>query len=112
MDWNNKVPKLLAGEELKNKLTDLPVYDDEVRSMDAATRLIQLTDLYKIYYPNMMSMEIYSRLYLAMMMSLKKKNTTLATLQQKENSLGMKNKEYRGTLLEVVIQVLLLAARE
>ena len=58
MDWNNKVPKLLAGEELKNKLTDLPVYDDEVRSMDAATRLIQLTDLYKIYYPNMMSMEI------------------------------------------------------
>lgn len=98
MDWNNKVPKLLAGEELKNKLTDLPVYDDEVRSMDAATRLIQLTDLYKIYYPNMMSMEIYSRLYLAMMMSLKKKNTTLATLQQKENSLGMKNKEYRGII--------------
>lgn len=98
MDWSKKLPKMLAGEELKKAMMDVPEYMDSIRDEDAATRLMQLSDLYKIYYPSKMSMEIYTKLYLALIMSLKKKNTRLAVQQQKENSFGMKTKEYRGII--------------
>ena len=98
MDWNSKLPKLLAGEELKEAMIDVPEYSDSIREADTATRLMSLSDIYKIYYPSRMSMEIYTRLHLALCMSLRKKNTMLAVKQQKENRLGMKTKEYRGII--------------
>jgi len=98
MDWNSKLPKLLAGTELKEVMIDVPEYSDSIRESDAATRLMSLSDMYKIYYPSRMSTEIYTRLHLALLMSLKKKNTMLAVKQQKENRLGMKTKEYRGII--------------
>ena len=98
MDWSKYLPKMLAGEELKIALMDVPEYTDSIRGEDAATRLMQLSDLYKIYYPSKMSMEIYTKLYLALIMSLKKKNTRLSVQQQKENSFGMRTKEYRGII--------------
>lgn len=98
MDWNSKLPKLLSGSELKKAMIDVPEYSDSIRDQDAATRLMALSDMYKIYYPSRMSMEIYTRLHLALLMSLKKKNTMLAVKQQKENSLGMRTKEYRGII--------------
>ena len=98
MDWNSKLPKLLAGEKLKEAMIDVPEYSDAIREADAATRLMALSDIYKIYYPSRMSMEIYTHLHLALLMSLKKKNTMLAVKQQKENSLGMITKEYRGII--------------
>lgn len=98
MDWNSKLPMLLSGTKLKESMIDLPEYLESIRVEDAGTRLMKLSDIYKIYYPSKMSMEIYMRLYLALLMSLKKKNTMLSVKQQKENSLGMKTKEYRGII--------------
>lgn len=48
MDWNSKLPKLLAGEELKEAMIDAPEYSDSIREEDAATRLMALSDIYKI----------------------------------------------------------------
>ena len=98
MDWNSKLPKLLAGVELKEAMIDVPEYSDSIRQADVATRLMALSDIYKIYYPSRMSTEIYTRLHLALCMSLKKKNTMLAVKQQKENCLGLRTKEYRGII--------------
>ena len=98
MDWSSKLPKLLTGVDLKEAMIDVPEYSNMIREEDAATRLMALSDMYKIYYPSKMSMEIYTRLHLALLMSLKKKNTMLAVKQQKENCLGMKTKEYRGII--------------
>lgn len=50
MDWNSKLPKLLAGEELKESMIDVPEYSDAIREADAATRLMALSDIYKILY--------------------------------------------------------------
>ena len=47
MDWSKKLPKMLAGEELKKAMMDVPEYMDSIRDEDAATRLMQLSDLYK-----------------------------------------------------------------
>ena len=49
MDWNSKLPKLLAGEKLKEAMIDVPEYSDAIREADAATRLMALSDIYKIY---------------------------------------------------------------
>ena len=58
------LPPLLSGEDLINTLSYFPAYDDSIREQDSATRLIGLTDLYKIYSPSVMSVEIYNKLYL------------------------------------------------
>lgn len=98
IDWTKRMPKMLAGEQLRKALTELPIYNTDATKMDEATRLMELSNLYKIYYPTAMSMEIYSKLYLAMMMSLNKKDTRLAMQQQKKNFIGMQTKEYRGII--------------
>ena len=72
-----KLPPMLAGTELLSALEVLPDYDESIRNLDAATRLVALSDLYKLYLPSQMSVEIYSKLYLALLRSLEKKQTEL-----------------------------------
>lgn len=69
------IPPMLSGDKLKTNLTVLPEYHENIRSQNAATRLMRLSDLYKIYLPSNMSTEIYSKLYLALIHSLQKKLT-------------------------------------
>ena len=44
-----------------------------------------LSDLYQIYIPSQMSLEIYSKLYLALLRSMQKKGTQMAIKQRYEN---------------------------
>ena len=101
MESNNIVkllPPLLSGENLMNTLAYLPAYDESIREQDAATRLIGLTELYKIYCPSAMSVEIYNKLYLATAMSLQKKQTKLAVQQQNITYRAMHDDTYRGIM--------------
>ena len=82
MDAVKAMPKMLAGSELASALTILPEYDENIRDESEAVRLMALSDLYRIYLPSQMSMEIYSKLYLSLLRSLQKKNTTLAIQQR------------------------------
>lgn len=92
------LPPMLSGEQLKLELADMPAYTEEVRRKDPATRLLGLSDLYRVYIPSQMSEEIYSKLYLAMIRSLQKKGTRMAVGQQNENAKGVHGQEYRGIL--------------
>lgn len=92
------LPPMLSGEQLKLELADMPAYTEEVRRKDPATRLLELSDLYRVYIPSQMSEEIYSKLYLAMIRSLQKKGTRMAVEQQNENAKGVHGQEYRGIL--------------
>jgi len=65
---------MIFGEELKNRMLVLPEYDEQIRGKDEGERLIRLSDLYKIYIPSTMSMEIYSKMYMALLHSLQKKD--------------------------------------
>ena len=93
-----KLPPMLSGIELLSALQVLPTYDPSIRNQDAATRMIALSDLYHLYIPSKMSVEIYSKLYLALLRSLQKKHTTLATQQQNQNFRAIKQQEYTGII--------------
>lgn len=92
------LPPMLSGKELKQELSILPAYHNEIRKADTAARLLQLSDLYRIYLPSQMSLEIYSKLYLALIRSLQKKGTKLAVIQQNENSKGVRSQDYNGII--------------
>lgn len=84
-DMMGLLPQMKVGTDLISEMSVLPLYDDEIRSQSVATRLIALSELYNIYIPSSMSVEIYSKLYLALLRSLQKKNGRDARIQQNEN---------------------------
>ena len=92
------LPPMLSGEELSAAMKILPDYDPAIRSADTATRLMALSDLYKIYLPSSMSLEIYSKLYLALLRSLQKKGTKLAVQQQNQNFKAIMQQEYSSIM--------------
>ncbi len=53
------LPRMLSGEELMRALRCMPEYDPDVCNQDDATRLMRLSDLYDIYLPSAMSVEVY-----------------------------------------------------
>ena len=70
---SRQLNEFLSGEILLRKMVVLPEYNFEIeRTQD---RLVALLDIYKIYIPTLTTVEIYNRLYLAVLSSLEKKNT-------------------------------------
>lgn len=80
-----QLPKMIDGEDLINIITSLPEYDNSIINKSKTERLIELENIYNIYIPSKMTIEIYNKLYLSILKSLKKKQTKIATLQQVEN---------------------------
>jgi hypothetical protein len=85
------LPPMLFGEDLMGALISLPEYNIEIRNAPAAARLISLSDLYQLYLPSTMSVEIYHKLYLSTCRSLQQKETIDAIRQ-----LNMNRKAIRG----------------
>jgi len=92
------LPTMKSGNELLSALEVLPEYDAAICNADAPVRLMALSDLYRVYVPNQMSLEIYSKLYLALMRSLQKKGTKLAVQQQNQNFKAIMQQEYSGIM--------------
>lgn len=92
------MPEMLSGSDLIEALMVLPDYDVSVLSENAAIRLMALADVYRVYIPSQMSLEIYSKLYLALLRSLQKKGTRLAIQQQNENRKAILNQNYTGIM--------------
>lgn len=80
-----QMPEMYMSEELYQKFLYLPEYNEEMRKHKETERLMYLEDIYKIYLPNAMSVEIYSKVYLAILRSLQKKNSRAMIRQQNEN---------------------------
>ena len=83
---NNIISQLncyYSGEELLNKLTVLPEYNYAVSTLPE--RMTALLDIYKIFIPNSTTVDIYNRLYLALLNSLDKKNQLLETALTNDN---------------------------
>lgn len=97
-DIINALPPMKAGDELISALTVLPEYDKSICDENEAIRLMALSDLYKIYLPSQMSVEIYSKLYLALLRSLQKKTTKTAIQQKNENHKAICKQDYNGIL--------------
>ena len=55
----NCFPQMKTGNELISALEVLPKYDENICNENEATRLITLSNLYKVFIPSPMSTEIY-----------------------------------------------------
>lgn len=84
-DILRKMPDMKTEEVLRENLGVYPVYDESLRSGGITERLVALSSIYDIYVPGRMSMEIYHKLYMAVLRSLQKKGTVQAVRQQYEN---------------------------
>lgn len=93
-----KMPEMLSGKALYNRLTDIPEYDEAIRGKSSTERLMALSTLYDIYLPSEMSVEIYSKLYLALVRSLQKKGTQVAVQQSYQNHNAIIRRESRGII--------------
>lgn len=98
MDLIRQMTEMLSGQELYEKLADIPAYNEEIRGKSQTERLIELSTLYEIYLPSEMSIEIYSKLYLALLRSVQKKGTNVAVQQAYQNHNAIMRKENRGII--------------
>lgn len=94
----NCFPPMKTGNELILALEVLPEYDENICNENEATRLIALSNLYKIFIPSPMSTEIYCKLYLALLHSLQKKCTKTAIKQRYENHKRITQQAYNGII--------------
>ena len=92
------LPPMRAGEDLFSALEVLPKYDESICTAEVPVRLMALSDLYRIYVPSQMSLEIYSKMYLALLRSLQKKGTKLAVQQKNQNYRALIQQEYSGIM--------------
>lgn len=92
------MPPMLSGQELISTLSAFPEYNESIRKEGQAVRLMALSNLYRLYIPSQMSLEIYSKLYLALLRSLQKKEMQFAVRQKYENYKAIQSQEYRGII--------------
>lgn len=92
------LPPMLYGKELDEALTVLPPYDPNVIHADAATRLVSLSDIYRVFLSNSMAREIYSKLHLGLLRSLTKKESPLMPRQYVENQKAIQMVESSGII--------------
>ena len=83
-------------KNLKEALAVNPRYKTEAKSI--AERLLALSDLYKVYIPSKMSIEIYEKLYLSLIFSLDKKKSINAAKQRYENYKHILKQSYNNIL--------------
>lgn len=95
---NELLPPMLYGEELRKKLTNLPPYDPSIIEENEGTRLLQLMDIYKVFLPNDMAIEIYHKLYMMTSMSLAQKNTVSSVKQLNANHQWIHGGEFHGVI--------------
>lgn len=60
------LPQVLSGDRLIEELGYLPAYNETIIEQSQASRLLALSDIYRVYVPSEMSIEIYNKLYLAL----------------------------------------------
>lgn len=92
------MPEMLMGKELEEAMLSLPPYHPQICHADAATRIMTLNDIAEIYIPSQMSYEIYSKIYLAMLHSLRKKQTVDAVRQGNQNHRRVQGLNYNSVL--------------
>jgi len=90
--------QMLSGQELMGRMAEYPVYPADIRERSSAERLVALTDIYDLYIPSQMSVEIYHKLYMGILRSLQKKESMQAVCQQYENRKGIRGKRCQGII--------------
>ena len=92
------LPLMYSGIELDQRLLVLPPFDPQIRNASDTERLIALQSIYDVFVPNQMGREVYSKLYLALLRSLHKKQSIAAVKQSNENTKIIRQQSYESIL--------------
>lgn len=98
IDFMSKLPEMKTGDNLISALSVTPKYDENICTQNQSIRLMALSDLYQVYVPSQMSIEIYNKLYLALLRSMQKKSSQMAIKQRYENYKAIQQQSYSGIL--------------
>lgn len=93
-----QMPKMLTGAELTEALWLRPAYKSDIRNGNVADRLLALEDIYKLYVPSELSVEVYNRLYISILRNLRQKDSIEAVRQRNQNFNIIQQKEHRGVV--------------
>lgn len=92
------MPEMKTGKELLDCLRETPEYPACIWEKSSMERLVALSDIYNIYIPSRMSVEIYHKLYMGLLRSMQKKESMQAVYQKYENQRGIRGGRCRGIL--------------
>ena len=90
--------ELLNKQQVIESLIVLPEYDTSIQEKSTVERLLALDDIYDIYIPTGMTIEIYNKLYLSIARSLRKKQGKDAVRQHYENFKKIKGQKSTGII--------------
>ena len=79
------MPEMKTGKELLDCLRERPEYPACIWEKNSMERLVALSDIYNVYIPSRMSVEIYHKLYMGLLRSMQKKESMQAVYQKYEN---------------------------
>lgn len=97
IDNYKNINPLYFGQELTEKLKSLPDYEYK-NQLSTAERLLALSRLYEVFWPSKIAIEIYHKLYQALVRSLEKKSDILAVRQQNSNRRAMHGKPFESII--------------
>ncbi len=80
-----QLPEMLPANLVKERMLCLPEIHPDMRNEGQKERFSMLDDIYKIYVPSIMSVEIYNKIYLSMYRSIRKKESKAAVQQSNQN---------------------------
>lgn len=90
------MPEMKTGKELLDCLRETPEYPACIWEKSSMERLVALSDIYNVYIPSRMSVEIYHKLYMGLLRSMQKKESMQAVYQKYENQRGIRGGRCRG----------------
>ena len=76
------MPEMKTGKELLDCLRETPEYPACIWEKNSMERLVALSDIYNVYIPSRMSVEIYHKLYMGLLRSMQKKESMQAVYQK------------------------------
>ena len=92
------MPELLTGDELNEALAVFPEYTPEIRFRSAAERLAALDSICDLFVPSQMSREIYTKLYLSVQRSMKRKEDIVSVRQSYENRRAIRGQSFKSIM--------------
>ena len=93
------IPPMLNGLELRRKMDFFPEYDPSIIKADSRTRLEGLETIPNLYICSSMGEEVYSKLYLAMMRSMRKRASMDTIRQRNSNYIQVRRGRTQGGIM-------------
>lgn len=94
----SQLPDFLCENELVERLKILPNYNINIANETMPIRLLALSELYDIYIPSQLSVDVYNKLYMALLRSIKKKENDMMVKQQRIENTTNTIQTYNGII--------------